>query len=286
MTAPGGFGRQGFGLRAFGAGGPLTVVRALAVAGQVVRVVFSEEPLHRSPAGRADALNPSNYVLTVPGGNAIAPIAMGVDRDPVEGPARGVGNGAGTSAERGIDVHLDRQVVVGVQYSVRVRNVEAMAGGALGTPDTALFLGVTLLEETRLPERNQDLVDLANPPWVGHLIIDDSGDVAPEDPDEGLRKRVYRRLTTPKGAFTFLPRDYGVGFDHKSPAQPAVLSAKRVDAIQQLRQEPDVVDADVQIQVMATGVVIIKTQVKSRRGTFVRNGLQVSATGEVSPMEA
>jgi hypothetical protein len=283
-TRPGGFGRQGFGPFGFGLGGPLTVVRCLAVAGQVVRVVYDEEPLHRSPAGASDALNPSNYIFTVPGANATAPVPVGVDTTMVVGPAYGVGNGSGPGVadERGFDVHTDRQLIVGVVYNVRVRNVQSALGGLLGSPDNGNFGGVTLLQETKVPARNQDLVDIRNPPSAGHWVVDDSGDIAPEDPDAGTRKRVFRRLSTPENAFRFLKKGYGAGLALKAPGSIAELAARKVRALQQLRQEPDVADASLSMTIQPNGLTIVSARVKTRRGSFIDIGATVTAVGQMS----
>lgn len=283
MANPGGFGFGGFGPGAFGLGGPILVLRALAVAGQVVRVVFDEEPLHRSPAGSSDALNASNYTFSVPGGNATAPTPVGIDTDLIVGPARGVGNGsgAGVADERGVDVHVDRQLVVGVQYVVTVRNVRAAAGGILGSPNSAQFEGVTLLQATQLPARNQDLIDYANPPATGHYVIDDSGDVAPDDPEAGLRKRVYRRMTTHQNAFRWL-KGYGAAIDLKDIGDVSKLSAFQTSAAQQIKLEPDVAAASVSATIQASGLTIVTANVKSRRGNFLSVGAVVSPLGSVS----
>lgn len=264
-----------------GAGGPLTVVRAIAVAGQVVRVVFNEEPVHRTPAGALDALNPAHYVFTVPGGNATAPRPMGVDVAMVVGPTYGVGNGGATD-ERGFDVHVDRQLIVGVTYLVTVKNIESLAGGALGTPASASLPGVTKILETKLPARNQDLVDLANPPAVGHWVVDDSGDLTVETPDEGTRKRVYRRGFTRKNAFAALP-GYGAALDHKGVAGLAKLAAFRVDYQNQVQEEPDVAQASVNVAQKLSGITLIQVDAKTRRGTFVAQGGKVSAVGQMTP---
>ncbi len=282
VALPGGFGRQGFGLRAFGAGGPLTVVRAGAIASHVLRVVFNVEPLHRSPAGRNDALNPANYLLSVPGNNAVSPIAMGVDRDPIIGPTYLVGNGTGPGAadERGLDVHVDRALVVGVIYNVRANNIVAAVGGTLGTPDNANFGGVTKVAETKLPQRNQDLVDIANPPGAGHWFIDDSGDLALESPEQGTRKRILRRLSTKKNAFKTLP-GYGLAVSLKELASVAKLTELRIDAIRQISQEPDVAQATVNISQTANGVTTIAVRARTRRGTFVDINGTVSPVGQI-----
>ena len=275
---PGGFGGSGFGAFPLGVGGPLSVVRALAVAGQVVRVVFNQEPLHRSPAGLLDSLSPSNYIFSVPAGNATAPTPVGVSRTVVVGPAYGVGNGVGASAERGIDVAVDRQLIVGITYRVTVRDVQSMAGDALGSPDSADFLGVTRLEETRLPVRNQDLVDFACPPSIGHYLIDDSGDIAVDTPAAGTVCRIFRRVTTKKDAFRFL-RGYGTGIDHKGVGSTASMSLVKNDGTAQVKLEPDVADAALAMTIQPTGLTLIQIRARTRRGNFVDIGAKVSELG-------
>jgi hypothetical protein len=274
----GGFGGSGFGGFPLGFGGPISIVRALAVAGQVVRVVYSEEPLHRSAAGALDALNLSNYIFSVPGANATAPTPVGVNPSMVIGPTYGVGNGTGSAAERGFDVAVDRQLIAGVTYLVTVRDVVSAAGGALGSPVSGDFGGVTRLEETRLPMRNQDLVDFACPPSVGHYQVDDSGDIASATPADGTICRVFRRLTTKKDAFRFL-RGYGVGLEHKGVASTASLSAMKNDGTAQVKLEPDVAAAAVAVTVQAAGIVLVQARVQTRRGTFVDVGAKVSPAG-------
>lgn len=262
----------------FGLGGPIAVVRALAVAGQVVRVVYDGEPLHRSPAGLMDALNPTNYILAVPAGNATAPTPVGVNRTMVVGPTYGVGNGSGASGERGFDVAVDRQLIVGVTYRITVRDVESMAGGALGSPSSGDFGGVTRLEETFLPVRNQDLVDFACPPSVGHYLIDDSGDIAVGTPAEGTVCRVFRRVTTKKNAFRFL-RGYGTGIDHKGVGGTASMSLVKNDGTAQVKLEPDVADAALTMTIQPTGLTLIQIRARTRRGAFVDVGAKVSQVG-------
>jgi hypothetical protein len=271
----GGFGGSGFGGFPLGVGGPLSVVRALAVAGQVVRVVFSEEPLHRSAAGAMDALNPANYIFSVIGGAATAPSPVGVNPAMVVGPTYGV---QGSAPERGFDVAVDRQLIVGIHYVVTVRDVAALSGSALGSPDSGDFFGVTRLEETRLPVRNQDLVDFACPPSLGHYVIDDTGDIAVGTPADGTVCRIFRRLTTKKDAFRWL-RGYGVGIDLKGVASTASLSGMKNDGTSQVKLEPDVAAASVAVTTQPVGIVLVQVRAQTRRGAFVDVGAKVSPTG-------
>lgn len=269
-SSPGGLGGGQYGVTQLGAGGPLAVVRALAVAGQVVRVTLTEEPLHRSPAGAFDALNPSNFVFSVVSGQATAPSPVGVLPDVVAGPAYGVGNGSGpdVALERGVDVQVDRQLVVGVAYRVTLQSIRALAGGELGTPDYGEFVGVTKLEATRLPERKIEFLDISNPPLVGHWRADSGGDVAVEGPDEGVRKRILRRLMTVRGTWSTMPA-YGLGQSLKGITSRAALASLKADALRQVLEEPEVTAADVQVSLTFVGVLTIAVKARTMRGTEV-----------------
>jgi hypothetical protein len=280
-TRPQGFGRQLFGFGLMGSGGPLSVVRAVAVSGQTVRVVFNEEPVHQSAAGAIDALNPANYFFTVPGGNATSPVPVGVDPHMVIGPTYVVGNGGNTD-ERGFDVAVDRQLIVGVTYQVTVRNLQSKAGGVLGSPASATFPGVTELMTTLMPARNQDLIDFANPPALGHWVFDSTEDIASEAPADGTKKRIYRRGFTRKNAYSFL-NGYGCALNHKGVASIPLLAAFRVDYQGQIKQEPDVSAASVDVNQLANGVTLIDVDAKTIRGAFVDQGAQISAVGAMSP---
>ena len=140
---------------------------------------------------------------------------------------------------------------------------------------------MTLLQETLPPQRVQDLVDIMNPPALGHWVVDDSGDIAPEDPDAGTRKRIMRRLSTPSNAFRFLD-DYGAGLALKAPASIAELATRKARALAQVKAEPDVASATVSISLQATGLLFVAVRAKTRRGTFVDIGATVTAVGQMS----
>jgi len=281
-TQPRGFGRSSFGIGRMGAGGPITVVRALAVASHVARVVFNEEPLHVSPGGAGDALNPSNYLFSVPSGNAAAPATLAVDALMHLPGEYGVGNG-GASSERGFDVHTDVALVFGVLYLVTVQQgLQSLAGGGLGTPASADFGGVQRLQQTKLTyQRPQDLVDILQPVATGMMAFA-GGDIALDTPDGGTKVRVYRRMFTKKNAFKTLP-GYGSAVDLKSLGSPAMLASTKTDMLSQIKQEPDVAAAALFVSQASNGLTTFAPTVKTRRGTFVDSGGSVSALGQVSP---
>lgn len=261
VIRPGGFGAESFG-DPMGGGGPLSVLAALAVGGQTVRVVFSIEPQHKTPAGGQDALNPANYALGVAAGRATAPAAVGVDRALVLPGAWGVP--AGTDL-RALDVHVDRQLIAGITYTVAARQMLAAAGGGLGSPVSASFAGVVSLQIFRPPERPVDFVDIANPPAIGHFVVDSGCSLAIEDPEAGTKKRILRRLSTRRGAFSTL-RNYGLALSLKGVTSNRQLTAWRSDAVAQILSEPDVTAASVQVSLAVYDVVFIDVRARTRRG--------------------
>lgn len=262
----------------FGLGGPLYVVRALAIDGRTVRVVFDEAPRFLTPAGVNDALNPANYGFAIDAGDATAPIATVVEGTLVEGPARGVGNG-GEVDERGVDVHVDRPLVVGISYRVSALGVVAAAGGELGDPSSATFFGVVPAAQPSSqrgrPTTNVDVAcDVASGSWFG----DGSGDIAIVSAREGYRQRVFRRLTTPRDAFSFL-KGYGVGQRLKGPGSPTLAGDLKVDAEQQIALEPETARVSVGVTIAATGVTTFDVKAWTRVGAFIEMGVEVDASG-------
>jgi hypothetical protein len=260
----------------FGAGGPLHVVRALAVEGQTVRVVFDEEPLHVGGAAQNDALNPGNYTVEILTGEGQDPVVVGVKPAMVTGPVYGVLMGD----ERAFDIQTDRQLVTGLVYEVTAANIKSKLGMGLGFPYSATFPGVVPVKSTLRPTRQLENMDLANTPVLGAFTVDDSGDVAPHGGSEGLRKRVVRRLVTPKGAFAFLPT-YGVGLRLKNPASSRELVQFQADVVQQLSEEPEVATVNVKLSHNGNGVLTVQTQIKTRTGLALEVTAQNTGNGIV-----
>lgn len=258
--SPGGLGGEHLG-DPLGGGGPVQVVRAVAVAGQVVRLVFTVGPTMRAPGGAWDGRNPANYVFGVASGQATVPIPVGVDPKLVPGPARAVEAG-----QVAVDVHTDRQLIEGVVYRITARNLRTAAGALQGAPYSADFQGASRLRVVRQAGRLQDLVDVANLTDSGRWVVDDSADVAPEDPEAGTRKRVFRRILTPRDSFSFLP-GYGGPLRIKGLASPNDMALYRSGLQLQLLEEPDVVAADVAVQIDATNVITVTARVRTKRGT-------------------
>lgn len=332
-----------------GAGGPLHVLRALAVAGQVVRVTFDEMPLAQSAAGVNDALNPANYSFLVTQGSGTAPQAIGVDPNAIVGPARGVrgpvavigatfttpivittatphgsltgdsvevtgvlgntnangrwtvtattevtfeldgsvgnapyaGGGVVQSDERAVDIHVDRQLIIGLTYSVTAHGIQSAFGGGLGFPYSAGFVGNVPLRQLSIPAVRSSFIDFDNPLSEGRWRIDDSGDLAVAGGAASLKKRIQRRLMTPKSAFRFLP-GYGLALQLKETASLAQVAALKLDAKQQIAQEPEVAAVAIQATIAGNGVLTLLASVRTKVGVVVEAGVQVAPNGAIS----
>lgn len=277
MANLGGFGAEWFG-DPMGGGGPLQVVGARAITSQTVRVAVSEEPLHLSPAGLNDSLNPSNYTFSIDSGTATPPLAIGVGTTLVEGPVLGVPGGG----PWGIDVHVDKALVQGIIYRVTLANIFSRAGGTLGAPYSAPLFGVAKITIRRPLPRKVDLTDVANDPFGGTFRIDDSGDLGIDSGIEGLRKRMLRRASTPTNAFSHLP-GYGVGLRLKKNFTPAQITSFRTDLRTQLLQEPEIADAAVTITQLSTGLVQVVMRARTKAGAIVEASTQAGTAGFAIP---
>jgi hypothetical protein len=223
------------GYEAGGGGGDFHVVRALAVGGQLLRVVFSAEPMRASTAGLNDSRNASNYEVQITSGTGHALQSIAVKPDMIVAPAFGVDTG-----EYACDLQLDRPMVVGMSYSVTVStSVSSKDGHFLGWPYAATCVGAARPKRTRQIRRKIGLVDLASDPFTGGIMVDSSGDWASHEGLPGTRKRVWRCVLTGKAKFSWL-QNLGLKYDIKLPGTISVLGNLRTDIRQQLAQQPDI----------------------------------------------
>lgn len=260
-----------------GGGGTLHVVRARAVEGQTVRVVFSAEPRHLSAASQFDALTPSNYGFTVLLGTAIAPQPVGVKPELVTYPAPGLLD----ASEYGVDVAVDRPMVAGLRFRVTAHGIVSRAGDPLGFPYSADFSGMVPLAKAAPKKSGIGYMDIATDLHTGALVVDSSGDLANHTGMDSLRKRVRRRQFTPKGAFSWL-KNYGVGIDAKKPMTVNRLMRLKVDLAQQVRMEPEVADCSSTLSKPATSALKVQLQVKTKTGAILPMTATVDQNGGIS----
>jgi hypothetical protein len=252
------------------------MVRALSVGGQVVRVVFNAEPKHKSPAASDDALNGSNYQVSVIAGQGQPPQSVGVHPDVIPYPAFGVWS----NLEVAVDLQTDRPLVVGLRYRVLVSSaMVAQDGRQLAPPYTWEFDGEARPIVTLQQRGKMGLVDLASDPVGGGIMVDSSGDWTADNGDTvGTRKRCFRRVLTRKGGFAHL-QSYGLDYDVKQPATTNRLAGLRSDIQAGLQQEPDVDSVATQVSMDSRGFLTLGMRVKTKQGINVPAVLSVSENG-------
>ena len=260
---------------------PLTfeVVRALAVGGQVVRVVFSSEPKHKSPSALDDGRNPANYGVTITVGSGAVLVCVGVLPDVIAFPAFGVF----AAGEYALDVQTDRPLVVGLTYQVTAKPVLVSALGlAIGAPYSASFVGAIRPVRTRQIRRRTGLVDLATDTFQPGITVDSAGDWASHEGIPGTKKRVLRRAMVRKNSFACLP-GYGLATDFKAPATIANLNSIKTDLAQGVQQEPDVVKSQTSIVMDSRGLLALTIRAKTTDGQDLVASASATQNGGVTP---
>jgi hypothetical protein len=260
-----------------GAGSGLHVVRALAVGGQVVRVVFSAEPKHRSASALDDGRNPANYDVTITAGTGQRLQVVGVLPDVIAWQAYGLW----ASSEFALDVQTDRPLVVGLQYLVTVKTPLVSAlGEAVGSPYAAAFVGASRPTRTRQMRRKTGLADFASDPFTGGIMVDSAGDWSTHEGTEGTRKRIWRIALTPKGSFSFLP-NFGLNHDIKKPATLSVLTGLRTDLRQQILQQPDVKASSTSVVMDARGLLNLTINIQTQSGQSISDTVKATPDGGI-----
>jgi hypothetical protein len=227
-----------------------------------VDLVFDAEPSHLDPSDPSDATNIAAYTVTGPG----PPFADRLLQSIVY------------QGDNTLRLYFDGDLVPDQPYTISVTGIVSSTGDILlPDPAVASFTAfgadrapISLVEQPTLhfdirnPQADRDAP--ASEP-LGTFIIDDKGDVDIESGRQYLRKRVFRRLTTRKGAFFHEP-DYGIEYDDKKLTTPTRLRALQQDIEMQLRREQDVVTARATLSVLVPGVVLVRIVVRDRFGEF------------------
>jgi hypothetical protein len=255
-----------------------TVVRALAVGGQVVRVVFSDEPRDLSTAGLSDGRNAANYQVTIVAGTGQALQSLSVSPNIVRFPAFGLF----AANEVACDLYLDTPVVVGLTYQVAVSTrLQSLQGEAIGAPYTAQFVGAARPVRARQIRRKTGLVDFATNPFAPGITVDSAGDWASHDGVPATKKRVLRRAMFRLNAFACLP-GYGLPVDFKTPATIANLNTIKTNLAQGVQQEPDVAKSQTSVSMSALGYLSLSIAAKTTNGENLTATAQASQNGSVT----
>ncbi len=240
----------------------LELLAADALRENVIRLVFNKAPLFSGFADATDAFRANRYTVT--------PVFGTVGRDGL--PARSVFVLYATQAldedplGRLVDITVDRALSPHPSaYTVLINGLVTEDGG---NPIDPLFAAITFLGLSRVivpatPEDAYASRDFANPQTLASLleqagttdpkqlgtyVIDSTGDYANDTGLLNLKKRIFRRLITAKGAFLHAP-EYGLGAGTRLKRLNTATEreALATEAELQIAQEPDVQKVKVRV---------------------------------------
>lgn len=262
VVPPGGWGRQPYGVSAYGASvaGSVSVRRALAVSTRQVDVELTGAVRDNSPFFDGDALNPGTWqVRRLDTGADLTVVAV-----------------EQVAANTYRVLVLEELGPASVQHSVSSGTLLDGAGSLIASPRQALFLGV--LDEdkasvaTVLASRRVAARDLANPQEVGTLQVDAGGDLETVTGPELVRKLILRRLMTTPGDFFHLP-EYGLGARLKEPLRLSDVPRFKAEVERQVLEEPEVEQVRATVTLSAQGVLSVVV-----RARLAQTGQQISVS--------
>jgi hypothetical protein len=227
---------------------------AVAIAENLVRLYFSQEPYFSGLLDQYDASNFALYTITT---NP----STGLDGTPVQ-PVSVLYATVG-SDPNSIDLTLDRPMTAfPSSYSVAVSGV---ADEATMTPlptSSQTFPGLyrrIVPPQLDAPVPSRDFANPQTPASLlgtspvspsaiayGTYVVDDTGDYAFDEGLVAYKKRILRRGMTRKNAFAHLP-GYGVGIPAygKKLASPSLRAQIAADWETQIKQEPETASVSV-----------------------------------------
>jgi hypothetical protein len=269
-----GYGYQAWGTSEWGglSVGVIDFVRAFAAGDRIVLVELNYEPQHLGPQYPGDALNPASWTVVGPVRNA-------------EGVITGTSDRVVASVEY-VNATTYRLITLfplgPATDTLTVSTVGLRNPVGAVQPDAAIsFDGCA--QAPQLVAQPGTTGDLRNiQPQVldnqvsGTLQVGSDGDYQLGTVEETVRKLIIRRLTIPKGGFTWLP-DYGLDLPVKGLISPSQLPVIRDTIKNAVLREPEVVDCGVRVSLQGDGIVLVQIQARLRSGTSVNVATRVVA---------
>jgi hypothetical protein len=261
-----------------GAGATLQLLSVVAVRENLLRLTFNEAVYYTRWLDPFDAYCVDRYSVTAVAGT------VGIDGQPPRTVAPEAAERFADGGGKVIDLWLDRALSpFGTRYLASVNGLQSIFGGLLAPGYTSVaFDGLARGRPAPTPELAVASRDIANPQTLSALLdplpttgaaqlgtfpVDVTGDYAHDEGLTSLKKRIFRRLTTRKGAFAHLP-GYGVLIPSmvKKLAKPALVQALAADAEEQIKLEPEVADCSVVLARTQQGVYVYQVRVRTKLG--------------------
>lgn len=246
-----GWGVSEWGLSEWGVSGgtDLFLEGAAAISERQVLVALSIQPLAISTIGTGDALNPATWSIERLDTQFFFTI-LAVEQ---------------ISATQYSLYTLEKFGNALIDHRVATTSLLTPSMIPLTSPKNAIFQGCVAAKVKPTPAAQGDLasVQLAASSLEGVLQVLPGGDYVLQSGSSLLRKLIYRRLTTTKGAFFHMP-EYGEGIKVKEPINPANLPAMQADIERAISLEPEVEAARVQL-ILTTAVLTVVVTAKLRK---------------------
>lgn len=248
----GAFGSGGFGSVAFGGALGGSAISSIRIRALNALEVTLDGAIAISPALPDDPLNIASWSLSLyPGQSGAVPLVQYVEK----------------VSDHVVIVYFDGPMTQNTLYNFAY----------VSAADPTFLMRVLTPAQVRAAQGFVDTnrYDLANPNLLadasgnvialGTLQATDAGDYAIESGAKYLRKRLLRRLTTAYRSFLFLS-NYGLAIPAKRIMRPSELQRFRIEALRQVKAEPDVRAAFVSVTQPEVGVLEIFVRVTMTTG--------------------
>jgi len=237
------------------------IVTAYQTSLNTVDVTFDAEPKHLDPVDPTDGTNRTNFVIAGP----VAPY-----------PERLL-QVVTYEGDNTLRLWFDGELVPGEIYIITLSGIESVGGTPLTGLGVFAFLAFGAADvPVPLELETLDAYDIRNPladrdaptgAALGQVVLDETGDIDVEARRRYLRKRIFRRLGTRKGAMLHLS-DYGLEIDSKRLLKAAELRKLQADAETQIKKEPGVRAVRVSVRQIQPGLVYLKIKVRDKFGSL------------------
>lgn len=234
----------------------LSIVKAIAIGDRIALVELSRPPRAKSTIGAGDALNPRSWRISRSDTGqqliveAVAAVTLGYIFQLY------------TLKKFGSTL---------INHLVLSTSLVDPNGVLIQPPNNQAFIGCIDSIAEGTPGGLVDIASIQSDPtsFSATMRVNPGGDYATQTGIELLKKLVIRRLTTSPNEFFFLD-NYGLGLRVKEPLRLNDMAKMRIEAINQLQQEPEFSSVDVALSLSTKNVLTINV-----RATLAANNQQV-----------
>lgn len=238
------YGLSPYGLSPYGGITPnLFVVNAFPISTNTLRVTFSKEPQNISPQLVGDILNTRTWKIIRNDTNTGFNILY-INK---------------VNSQTWDVTVLEQFGTINIEHTVTLATLLDVGGSQIDSPNFILFKGILesakSSNDRKSSKRGFVLTDIESPPApsglnsIGGVYVIRGGDWNLHEGEKLIEKLIIRRITTPRGAFRAIGLiNYGLGLRVKEPLPAAEIVKFQADAINEIKQEPEVAEAAVRVE--------------------------------------